>query len=348
MLAVAGASNEAPGPSDPTPVSREVWGSERQFHPASLILNEGWDIAQLEDQERRLSVLHGAAGFRRLAHTLAHPLESIERVGWREFAATELVPTSLDPGRAQWIPNYQAHLLGGGFLNWKMEDWFRSRGCEAPRAAAFAVSATSWILNEAAELAPAASTDHETDPVADVYVFDLAGVLVFQSAAVRRLFTERVEMMNWPLQPSFDPRSGKVWNAGQYHALKFPVPGSEAWKIFYHFGLGNIGGLTRRLGNGVSLSAAAGVHARQTVPAEGTRRTVELAPKMGIFLDRGNSLLASVFLNGQSAQRLVVQVHPTPWTSWPVPWGAWVGGGGSAGYAVGVAGTWGLGVALGR
>ncbi len=326
----------------------EQWGSDRQFNPASLILNEGWDISQLEDRDRRLRVLHGAAGFRRLGHTLGHPLESIEHVGWGEFAATELVPTSLDPDRAQWIPNYQVHLLGGGLLNWKMEEWFRTRGCESPKVAAFAVSATSWMLNEAAELAPESNTDHETDPVADIYVFDLAGVLLFQSEAVRGFFTSRVEAMNWPLQPSIDLRTGKAWNAGQYHALKFPLPGTDAWKLFYHFGLGNIAGLTRRFGATHAVSAAAGVHARQTVPVEGTRRSVDLAPKLGLFLDRGNSLLASVFYNGQSAQRLLFQVYPTRWTSWPLPWGAWVGGGGSAGYAAGVTTTWGIGVAAGR
>jgi len=313
-----------------------------------MILNEGWDIAQLEDRDRRLSRLDGATGFRRLGHTLAHPFESIERIGWDEFATTEIVPTSMEPERAQWIPNYQAHLLGGGLLNWKTEEWFRARGCGAPKGAAFAVSATSWFLNEAAELALDPNTDHETDPVADVYLFDLAGVLVFQSDAVRGFFTRRVEAMNWPLQPSVDFRTGRAWNAGQYYALKIPLPGTEAWKLFYHFGLGNIAGLSRRLGGGVSLSAGAGAHARQTVPVEGTRRSVELSPKVGLFLDRGNSLLASAFYNGQSAQRVIVQAYPTRWTSWPVPWGAWVGGGGAAGYAAGVTGTWGIGVAAGR
>jgi hypothetical protein len=344
VLAVAlGASLARAVSIEPLFAKPTRWGSDAQFNPVSMVLNEGWDITQLENRENRIAVLNGSDAFRRLGRTMSHPLASIRREGPGSFFFSEIVPTSMRAEKAQWIPNYQLHLVGGGILNVKAEQWYRDNGYASPKLMALATSATAWVLNEASEISQS-SSDFSTDPVADLLLFDLAGVLVFQSTAVRSIVFGRMEAMNWPLQPSLDPRDGRVLNAGQYYAFKMPLPSTRDWKFFYHMGLGNIAGLSRRVGAGHSLSVGGGAHATRIVQIDSTRNSAALAPKIGLFWDHDNSLWASVFYNGQSVQRFSVQIYPTPWTSWPIPLGFWGTFGGPRGLSLGLSANLGIGL----
>ncbi|MEN9354588.1 MAG: hypothetical protein RL318_1913 [Fibrobacterota bacterium] len=319
------------------------WGSESQFNPASMVLNEAWDIGQLEGHDRRLDRLWSGGNFRTLGATLSHPVQSVRRQGWTDFVTTEIVPTSLAKDRAQWIPNYQVHLLGGGFNNARLEDWYAAHGYERPALLACATTYASAILNEAAERYDQTS-EHATDPIADLFLFDAASLVLFRLPGVRPFFTQTVQMMNWPLQPTLTLQ-GRAENAGQYWAIRTPLPWTQ-WRFLYHFGLGNIAGLSVPTQDGHWLSFAAGAHARRNVTVDSTRQTVEITPKAGVFLDQGGSLLASAFWNGHSADRFTVQVHPNRLTSWPVPWGFWLHGGGSSGWGIGLTTTIGLGAGL--
>lgn len=318
------------------------WGSESQFNPASMLLNEAWDIGQLEGHDRHLQRMWGPESFRRLGGALSHPVESVRRQGLTEFVTTEIVPASLSKDRAQWVPNYQAHLLGGSFNNARLEDWYQAHGYEHPALLACATTYASAFLNEASERAEVPG-DRSTDPLADLLVFDAASLFAFRIPGVREFFTQTVQMMNWPLQPSLTP-DGRAENAGQYWAIRFPLPWTRT-RGLYHFGLGNILGISQPLDDqGTFLSFAAGAHARRNVDIDPQRQSVELTPKAGFFLDRQGSLLASAFWNGQAADRFVLQVHPTPLTSWPVPWGFWLHGGGPSGWGIGLTSTIGLGL----
>ncbi len=320
-----------------------MWGTDAQFNPISMILNEGWDITQLQNMDNQLSSLNSPDALLRLGRTMSHPVADVVRQGSGKFFTTEIVPTSFHPDKAQWIPNYQLHLIGGGYLNSKAETWYREKGYDSPKGMAFATSLASWILNETSEIS-SSSSDYSTDPVADLLFFDLGGVLLFQSDIVRDFFSHRVQMMNWPLQPSLDPRNGKVLNAGQYFAIKAPLPGKGDWSLFYHMGLGNIAGFSRQILSGHSISLGAGAYARRVVQLDSTRNSVELAPKLGVFWDHNNSLWASAFYNGQSVQRFSIEIYPTPWTSWPVPLGFWGTFGGPRGLGLGVVASLGIGV----
>jgi len=331
--------------ADPEPTSEvpSKWGTDAQFNPVSMVLNEGWDITQMENRENRIESLNGADAFARLGRTMSHPAASIRVEGTGKFFTTEIVPTSFQAEKAQWIPNYQLHLIGGGMVNVKLEQWYRDNGYAAPKLLAFATSASAWVLNETSEISTSAS-DYSTDPVADLLFFDLGGVLLFQSDAVRGFFSSQVEAMNWPLQPGIDPRDGRILNAGQYYALKIPLPYTRDWKLFYHMGLGNIAGLTRQVGAGHSISVGAGAYARRIVHLDSTRNSASLSPKLGIFWDHDNSLWASMFYNSQSIQRFSIELYPTPWTSWPVPLGFWGTFGGAHGLGFGVTASLGIGV----
>jgi hypothetical protein len=307
-----------------------------------MVLNEAWDIGQLRN-DHRLSSMWNSGNAHLLTTTLSHPGESIRREGWGEFLTTEVIPTSIDKDRAQWIPNYQAHLLGGGFNHIRLEAWYQANGYEHPALLACATTYTSAVLNETSELS-GQTTQYATDPLADLLIFDAASLFFFRIDPVREFFTQTLEMRNWPLQPTLTP-DGHVENAGQYWALRAPLVGD--WKGIYIFGLGNIAGVSRRMdAQGNSLSIAAGVHACRNSTIDSVRQSVILAPKVGVFWDRSGSLMASLAWNGQSTDPLVLQVYPTSWTSWPIPWGFWFHGLGGNPWAVGITTSIGIGVGV--
>lgn len=300
------------------------YGTESQFNPLSLVVNEGGDILQLEGHDNRFDSLLAPSPARRLASSLAHPFDAIEQAGWSDFVGTEIVPMSMRPSRAAWIPNWQVHLVGGGITNLRLEDWYRAQGCGSPFLPALFTSYTAHLLNETVEMGGIPEGARSTDPVADIYLFDAAGIALLHVPVVRSFFLSTIEVASWPLQPSIGADRGTLENAGQYYAIKAPLPGTENWKFFYHFGLGNIAGASRRVGAEDAVSLGAGVYARRIESMDQTTNRVELSPKVGLFWDRNNSLLASVFLNGQSSNRLSVQIHPGVLPTGPARLGAWV------------------------
>ncbi|HNY30768.1 MAG TPA: hypothetical protein PKO15_07770 [Fibrobacteria bacterium] len=320
------------------------WGSEGQFNPVSMVVNEGLDIGQLRSSRGSIRLIPSRINVRRLNATISHPLASIDRsTGRMRFVETELVPTSMDKGRAQWVPNYQLHLVGGGLLNARVEEWYAAHGYESPKLAAFVTSMTAAYLNEAQEM-EGYPDDYNTDPVADLFVFDLAGIALFQSTAVREFFHTRVEWMNWPLQPSIWVTDLSVRQAGQYHAFRIRNPWSEDWRPFYHVGLGNIGGISKRLNPIDHLSVGAGYYALRLVPSGGGQSSVTLAPKLGVFWDRQGSLMASLFWNSQSRERLMLSLYPRSIAQVPLGW--WLSYGGEQGVGVGLTMQTGFGMVV--
>lgn len=320
------------------------WGSESQFNPASMIVNEGLDIGQLRSHGGSIRLIPSDQNIRRLNATISHPFTSIERsIGFDQFLKTEILPTSLDQGRAQWVPNYQLHLIGGGLLNARAEEWYIAHGYSNPKLAAFLTSMSAAYLNEAQEI-EGYPDDYNTDPVADLYLFDLAGIAIFQSKAVREFFHSQVVWMNWPLQPSIWAADLRVRQAGQYHAFRVKNPWSQDWNLFYHVGLGNIGGLSRRLGQDHHVSVGAGYYALHLVPSGGGQSSVVLAPKLGVFWDREGSLMASMFWNSQSRERMTVSVYPGVVNK--IPLGGWIAFGGQQGVGVGLTMETGFGVVV--
>ena len=321
------------------------WGTESQFNPATVILNESWDISQLEDKSHSVRELWASGNFERLNGSIFHPLESIRREGEWKFLTTEVVPTSVRSDRAQWVPNYQLHLLGGGMRNAQLEEWYAFHGCEHPALAAAATTMAAGYMNEVSEINGIA-TSRTADPVADIWIFDLGGILLFQSEAVKDFFSGTMRMANWPLQPTWMAGTAQERNSGEYWVVRPPIPWTRSWRLFYHVGLGNIGGLSRDLGGGHALSVAGGVYTHRTIPLEGGCQTVQLRPKLGLFWDRENSLLASAFWNSQSVDRFLVNVYPGVLPTGPIRLGLWLSAGGSSGAHGGVTATVGLGAGV--
>jgi hypothetical protein len=284
------------------------FGSESLVDPVRLVVNGGYGILQLDNRDNGLAGVHYRAGAENLWKNLAHPVASIETVGWETFLTSEVLPFSLKPRQAYYWPNYTQHLIGGGMSSRMMEEWYRQHGREHARAWSWSTIAVYHVLNEVVE-----NDDfrgYRPDPVADIYIFNTAGVYLFSHDRVCRFFAHTLNLSDWSYQPVVVPRGAKLENGGQNFAMKYRIPGRDRTYLFYHFGTHGEVGLSWRKANGDAFSIAGGFRSADLVEVAHGVNTVDLGVSGGIFYDRGNSLLASLQFARTKDYQVRLNVYP--------------------------------------
>lgn len=286
----------------------KTYGTEGLVHPLRMILNGGYGIMQLDNRDGRVFDVDYAQGWRNTWQNVSDPGYAIQERGWGDFFKREIIPISFNSGRAQYWPNYTLHLIGGGMSYRLMREWFRYNEFEHERLWAASSLAAYHVLNEIVEHSDAEGPN--TDPVADLLIFDPLGVLLFESDRVSRFFGRTLRMAEWPYQPSYDPRQRVIENNGQNFVLKYPLPGTQNWDFLYHFGTHGEMGLSRRLASGHAVSAALGLKAKRLVQLDENLNSVDLALAGGIFLDHDNSLLASLLMASTKDYKARLNLYP--------------------------------------
>jgi hypothetical protein len=146
--------------------------------------------------------------------------------------------------------------------------------------------------------------------VADMWVFDPAGVLLFSNDSVCHFFSETLHLADWSYQLMLDPDHGRLENNGQNFSLKYRIPGFRRSYLFYHFGTHGEGGFSWKRANGDAFSIAAGLKAKDLVEIAQGANSVSLGASAGFFYDRQNSLLASLELARTKDYRLRFNLYP--------------------------------------
>lgn len=284
------------------------YGSEALVHPVRMIVNGGLGILQFDDHNNRLGEIRFARGWRRVRDEVGSPGRTIGIAGWGEFLRREVVPISTSRRDAQYWPNYTLHLIGGGMSHVMMREWFAAHGSRHPNANAVLTMTAYHVLNEVVEAE--GRTQHSTDAIADLLLFDPAGVLLFSHDGVAGFFGRTLNMRDWSTQPAIDPATGAIENQGQNFSMKLALPNTERWKLFYHFGNHGELGLSYVRPDGSAFSAGAGLRARSLIELGDGSRTADLVPAYGFFYDRNGSLMFSVTSANTSRYGLRVNAYP--------------------------------------
>lgn len=284
------------------------YGSESLVHPLRMVLNSGFGIMQVSNRDNHPFDIDYARGATNLWRNLRDPFGSIQNEGWGRFLREEVIPFSTNTKGARYWPNYTQHLIGGG-MSWRLiGEWFRAHDWPRPGWWATATMFGYHALNEIVE-----TSDYDgwtTDPVADMWLFDPAGILLFSSDKVARFFGETLHMADWSYQPCYDPWDRSLENMGQNFAMKLRLPRSERWHLFYNYGTHGEIGLSYWREDGHCISFGAGLMAGKLIQLEHGVRTVDLVPTAGVFWDRNNSLLASLMYARTQAYRLRLNIYP--------------------------------------
>lgn len=284
------------------------YGSQSLISPTRLILNGGYGILQIENRHNRPLDIQYARGMRNVAKNLLDPGWSIGVNGFWDFLTREVIPISVNSGDAQYWPNYMNHLIGGGMSYRMMEEYFRYHEVPHSRLMAGTTIFAYHFLNEVVE--NDGYDGPTTDPVADFWIFNPAGVILFSNEKVARFFSETLHMADWSYQPVYLPNTQELHNNGQNYAVKYHLDDKGSKSLFYHWGTHAELGMSFTREDGRCLSVGLGLVAKNLLEVDEISKTLDLAVSGGIFYDRNNSLLASLLYAKTKDYRYRLNLYP--------------------------------------
>lgn len=183
------------------------------FHtPQHLIMESGFEALY----HKKIHKFPFKRSARNLGYTLLHPVDSIkDNGGFFTFFKEQFIP--LEPDEA-WVPNYTWHLVGGGFRNRMMEEYYTHHNYNSPRLYAWLTSYAGHFMNELIQ------SEHadlgSIDALADLMFFDWVGKLLFENDTIAAFAREVFHIKDWTFQMAADPATGRLINNGQQYFLR--------------------------------------------------------------------------------------------------------------------------------
>ncbi len=290
------------------------YGSESQFSPAAVLLNGAYDILRNHSYQDSIFAVDYRAGFENLWWNLAHPLKTINTFGKKGFVAHEIAPImGLETKYGQFVPNYTLHLLGEAMLYRKLSEWYRAYDAPVPSLLGLVTITAVQLCNEAIE--NGSYRGPNIDPISDVYIFNILGLALFSSDAVAAFFSGPVQLSYWPNQPVLDVRTGELFNQGENFAFKISLGSWTRVRAFAYFGDKGVFGVSVPFGEQDMVSFGVGPRLLELEPSysNGARVMVPrgaLNVDAGLFWDRKESLLASLFVGGPTNPLVYLNLYP--------------------------------------
>ena len=285
------------------------YGNQAIYNPVYVILNGGFDMIQVGNK-RNLKIFPYNIAVKNIWKNLSDPIAPINRYGWWNFISDQVLPLSLNKKNGQFWPNYTLHLIGGGMEYAATKEWYEYNNYPSPSLLSAFTIMSYHFINEVMENDRHVGDD--VDPIADIYLFDIGGILLFTSENVKRFFSEDLNLADWSQQPSISLRNRELHNNGQFFSVKWKFPFWESWYAFYYFGTNGVGGLSYKFKDGSALSVGAGLAAGDLVLLDENtnKKTLGLVGNIGVFYDKNNSLLASLSLTMKTDYMINVNIYP--------------------------------------
>lgn len=286
------------------------YGSQSLYNPLYVVVNGGYDIYQLDGHQRDVFRFNYAANAVNVFRNLANPAPAIRDAGLKTFLTTEVFPLNFTREGAQWVPNYTLHIFGGGMSYRMMTEWYRYHNVRKPKLMSLLTVWTMHIMNEVVENGNHTGTN--LDPIADVYIFNIAGILLFNSIKVSRFFSETLHMADWSLQPAISFPDFRLHNNGHYVSLKYYMPFYDKIGLFGRMGMGFLGGVSYKINNKLTIHGGLGIRSGQLELLQEAARIVTIETKLsgGLFLEKNNSLLASIQVSDVHEYFINANVYP--------------------------------------
>jgi hypothetical protein len=327
------------------------YGSQALFSPWFVVVSRGLDVLQLHPTQRNPLVgQQWGLNLKNVASNVASPFKPIDHDGWGKFLREEIFPLSWTPATARWAPNYGLHLIGGGMTYRETREWLEDHDVPTPVATTLSILTlyTAAFLNEAIENHGVVGDN--TDCLADLYVFDSLGILIYSFDAVAEFFSTTFIVSDWSLQPSLLLPSGDLQNVGNYYAGKVPIPFYPRLRLFAYAGISTLGGLSFVVKDGYSVSGAFGGRVDTFTNLGGNTsvfNVVSMRPSGALFVDKNDSLLASLQVSATSYYTVSANLYPNAFFHTDPGLGLWTAANADGKFIVGVSITRALGMGFG-
>ena len=284
------------------------FGSVSVMGPLNVLFNRGFSLLHFRDQPRDIREIQWGNGFSAVVDGLTHPRTAIDRAGgWGTWLKREFLPTD-KVWEWAWAANYGGHILAGGITSRYLEEWFVANGVPMPALSSAVYLMGTMMVNEMIEHPDGTGSG---SGVADMLIFDPLGILLFRIDGLARFFGEELHATDWSPQAAVALPGTRVQNVGQILAYKIRLPFLERTRLLLTLGQQGLGGLTYRFDSGLSLGVAGGIDGNlRIVDPETGQESIEPRPAGAFYLDRDDSLLASVVLGYDAHNFIGVNVYP--------------------------------------
>jgi hypothetical protein len=152
------------------------------------------------------------------------------------------------------------------------------------------------------------------DPISDVYIFDIGGVILFSSDAVAGFFSRTLSLTEWSGQIAYNPTHNTIENQGQNFVMKYKLPFLKKTSLFYYFGDSGMLGLSFLRDDHDCISVSGGFVAKELRLVDTTNGARTISVDMGliggVFYDRENSLLASLIVSDRINEKIKLNIYP--------------------------------------
>ncbi|HEY4304565.1 MAG TPA: hypothetical protein VGM82_08870 [Gemmatimonadaceae bacterium] len=286
------------------------YGSDAQFNPLTVIVNEGWDMFRLVD-EREVFNQPYSQSWRTVWKSLVSPAATVKSYGTWRWLRNEVFPITFGGKGGQWEPNYHLHLFGSGMTYIRTAEWYEQHDVPHPKIASAITLFVGHGINEVLE--NFGHTGYDEDGMTDLLIFDPAGMLLWNTDWMQRKFSGgRIEMTDWYGQPVLSQPDNRLENTFSAFMVRVPLPRTDNWKLITTGGNAFLFGVSRRIGNEHWLSFTGGAIPTgvPVIDDKTNTRTVTLAPNGGVFFDRNGSLLASFTGKSGITNGMTLNVYP--------------------------------------
>lgn len=286
------------------------YGVQELYHPGFVLVNGGYDILQLQGYSREIFDFNWRLNTRNVYYNLINPFPTIKEVGWGKFMTTEVFPFNFTPNGSQWIPNYFLHLLGGGMEYRMMTEWYRAHNVPVPKLFSVITMLSTHFLNEVIENKDIKGPN--IDPIADWYIFNVAGILMFNSIRVSRFFSETLNMADWSHIPAVSFRDNTLQNSGQYFIYKWFIPRNPKWGLFMRWGMGTYAGVTYKVNpeHAITISAGPKSHIFKIIDESAKVSSTTLTWAAFLAWDKNNTPLMTLQVSGAEDYTVLLNIYP--------------------------------------
>ena len=204
-------------------------GAAAFYNPWSMVIEGG--LGALHN--KKLENFDLQTGGSELWRQLSNPVDAVSQYGTRKFFYYEFIP-HLGKGR-NFAPNYWWHLIGGGFRNKLMEEYYRYNGYTYPKTMAWITLYTMHFINEYVQaerfyqLHEQGNADVDdnwvVDALPDLLFFDWVGKIIFSYDSVNRFASNKFHLRDWSYQTQYNPSTVRLLNNGQLFWARLKVYG---------------------------------------------------------------------------------------------------------------------------
>lgn len=287
------------------------FGSESQVGTVNVFLNGAYDMLRNGGHTKDVLNWDYADGAAHVWRNVRNPFKTISTFGWNEFAHQEIFNFTIGVKNAEFVPNIAGHTIGNGMQYAKLAEYLAYHGYEYPQLWSGLTTTAYQVVNEIVEAEGYRGIN--VDLVADIYIFNLAGIGIFSTEWGKRFFSETLPINEWSPQPMWDAAHGYLQNTGQQYYIRKRFDALGKWSPFMYYGVYTIFGVSYAMENADQITVGAGrvVNKLRDGRLRGFRKIdPQLDGTAGIFWDRNGSLMASLLVTGPGLYNAQLNVYP--------------------------------------